>query len=810
MDEKLTYASLFSAGGLGCYGFKAEGYDCVATAELISRRLEVQKANKTCSDDASYYLADLSNAETVHRIAEEVGSRTNDLTFVIATPPCQGMSVANHKKRNEIDRNSLVVNSLTFIELTTPRFFVIENVRSFLNTACVDTDETIKSIEEAINHHLGGSYNIYSKVVNLKEIGSPSSRTRTLVIGTRNDLLDVTPADLYPPKTVPPTLRELIGHLESLKEMGQISDTDIYHSFRSYDPRMKPWIENTPEGASAFQNEAPEHRPHRIVNGNRVENKNKNGDKYKRNEWDKTAPCVHTRNDILASQSTVHPVDDRVFSIRELSLMMGLPNHFQWSPFTLETLNSLPIDQKQTYLKEHDVNIRQCLGEGVPTPVFQAIARRAREIIKMGFSNTESLRIKHEEKQNPFQKSLAAYYTRQSVTFSLMKYIRIKKKTVRVLEPSAGAGAFVQSLLTHLQDKNLEIHLNDIDSKLFEQRDTLETLAFNHPQASIHITSNDFLSNTFQGQYDVIIGNPPFGSSGKYHGELKLKDLFARFLEKSAHLADWIAFVLPKSFLSGREFQSLREYMLEHFNIVAIEDYGEKAFGSIKIETIGVVFHRRTPCASADNDRAVTIKSYLFNTIESKALSQVVDERFPSWLLYRNAFFEAVAEQLELDTFQVYRDRVLTKKNLSTVNGTSVYRGRDIGLGTLGEPTWYCSAQQIPESFRTKQDSRTLLIAPNLSYYTRSAILPRDTYADGSAAVLIPKKQFDVSRAMRFFCSSDFFYFYRIARNYSVRSLNIDSLSVFWWGTPRPDYRPICSEERKEISSKHIFRQPPI
>jgi DNA (cytosine-5)-methyltransferase 1 len=42
----------------------------------------------------------------------------------------------------------------------------------------------------------------------------------------------------------------------------------------------------------------------------------KNGDKYKRQYWNKVAPCIHTRNDILSSQNTVHPVDDRVFSIR--------------------------------------------------------------------------------------------------------------------------------------------------------------------------------------------------------------------------------------------------------------------------------------------------------------------------------------------------------------------------------------------------------------------------------------------------------------------------------------------------------------
>src|SRR5699024_158266 len=139
MSATFTYASLFSAAGLGCHGFKMEDYTCVATAELLSRRLDVQKANNTCEDANAYYLGDLSNDTFLEQIAADVNTRTSDLTFVIATPPCQGMSVANHKKGDELDRNSLVVKSLTFIEQTNPRFFVIENVRSFLTAMCSDT-----------------------------------------------------------------------------------------------------------------------------------------------------------------------------------------------------------------------------------------------------------------------------------------------------------------------------------------------------------------------------------------------------------------------------------------------------------------------------------------------------------------------------------------------------------------------------------------------------------------------------------------------------------------------------------------------
>ena len=113
---------------------------------------------------------------------------------MIATPPCQGMSVANHKKStNEIKRNSLVVESIKIVDRIKPKIFIFENVRAFLNTVCTDIDNIEKPIKEAIDINLGNYYNILSKVINFKDYGSQSSRTRTLVIGVRKDLIEISP-----------------------------------------------------------------------------------------------------------------------------------------------------------------------------------------------------------------------------------------------------------------------------------------------------------------------------------------------------------------------------------------------------------------------------------------------------------------------------------------------------------------------------------------------------------------------------------------------------------------------------------------
>lgn len=383
--DKFTYISLFSSAGVGCYGFKQENFECIATNELLSKRLQVQKYNKKCKYESGYICGDILKKETIDKIHDEIqlwkdNEHLKDITTIIATPPCQGMSVANHKKKDEQARNSLVIESLKLIKDIKPKTFIIENVRAFLNTVCTDVDGFNKKISEAIDNNLSELFNISSKVLNFKDYGSNSSRTRTLVIGVRKDI-NVEPELLFPIKQNEKTIRQVIGDLQSLNKMGEISKNDIYHSFRKYNPEMRKWISDLKEGQSAFDNTDPTKLPHYYKNGVKVFCKKKNGDKYTRQFWDKVAPCIHTRNDILASQNTVHPQDDRVFSVRELMRFMSIPQDFQWTDKTLNELNKLNECEKQTFIKQNDINIRQSIGEAVPTAIFNQIAKNIKKYI---------------------------------------------------------------------------------------------------------------------------------------------------------------------------------------------------------------------------------------------------------------------------------------------------------------------------------------------------------------------------------------------------------------------------------------------
>lgn len=384
--NSLNYISLFSASGIGCFGFKEQGFNCIATNEFLNKRLTIQKYNNKCKFDSGYIQGDIFLQETKDKIFNEIKKHNiEDIDVLVATPPCQGMSDSNHNKKDkDITRNSLVVESIKMVLLIKPKVFVFENVKAFLKTICTDIDGINKPILEAILKNLEKDYNINYKIINFKEYGANSSRTRTLVIGTRKDT-NINSLNLFPIQEPIKTIREVISHLKPLNSISEIDENDIYHSFRKYDEKMLDWIKDLKEGESAYNNMLDIQKPHKIIDGKIIINKNSVKGKYTRNYWDKVAPCIQTRNDIFAAQSTIHPKDNRVFSIRELMLLMNIPNDFNWSSMSFQDLNKLSINDKIVFLKKNELTIRHSIGESVPTIIFSKIATNIKKQLNHSF-----------------------------------------------------------------------------------------------------------------------------------------------------------------------------------------------------------------------------------------------------------------------------------------------------------------------------------------------------------------------------------------------------------------------------------------
>ena len=832
----MTYISLFSSAGVGCYGFSKEGFDCVATVELINRRLDVQRHNNKCLYPSGYIADDITKKTAQEKIFSEIdlwksNQGLKEIDVLLATPPCQGMSVANHKKGNELARNSLVVESIKLVDEIRPRVFLFENVRAFLSTLCTDTDKKQKNIREAIEVNLGGKYNIHYQVINFKDYGNPSSRTRTLVIGVRKDIQEVTPLDLMPHLKDGGTLRDAIGDLASLKTMGEIDKNDIYHNFRPYAVHMLPWVENIKEGQSAFDNIDPKRRPHQIIDGKLVGNENKNGDKYSRCYWDKVAPCVHTRNDIFASQATIHPKDNRVFSVRELMRMLSVPNSFNWVSVPLDDLNKLPTEEKRKILKKEEINIRQSLGEAVPTIIFNGIAKNInlklksieksdtpikklitdrkldieenlKDFLKENIKNLAYPELaKIVELSNAQRLQHAAYYTRQDICFTIVKDLpdASKFEKLSILEPSVGAGNFLPLLIEKYKTaKEVEIDVIDIDRNAIEILKLLLKKLDIPKNIQINLINADFLlygeTNLFNQskRYDIVIGNPPFGDISENKNLLALykknkhnvetNNLFSFFLEKAIQSGDTVGLILPKSFLSAPEFNKTRE-LVSSFAIQKITDYGEKGFKGVKIETISLIINTR------NKGTRTLVESYVKSEIGYKDQSYICSKDFPYWLVYRNEFFDFVAKKLRFNIFTSYRDRQITKKITKNKGKIRILKSRNIGRNEIVDIPNYDSYVDSLDGlsiskFWNKENS---VLVPNLTYAPRASFLPENTLVDGSVAILTPKENEAkiTLKDLDYFGTEEFTEFYRVARNHGTRSLNIDNNSVFFFGVRR-------------------------
>lgn len=834
--DTLTYVSLFSSAGVGCHGFKMEGFECVATNEIVGRRLDVQRVNGKCRFDSGYVEGDVSTAEVKERIYAEVdrwaGLGNDRVDVVMATPPCQGISVINHKKnQGEIKRNSLVVESVEIVKRIRPRVFVFENVQAFMKTLCVNRDGETLPIGRFIQQSLGGDYVISARVLNFMNYGSNSSRTRTLVIGVDRDCRNwFVPYDLFPAFRREPTLRDVIGGFEPL-EWGQISDSDFYHAFRTYDERMRPWIHDLKEGESAFDNADPERRPHRIVDGERVENIKKNRDKYTRQKWDRFVQCVHTRNDQLAAQNTLHPVEDRVFSVRELMQMMTIPRDFKWMPMGLGELNALPPEEKRRVYKAHETNIRQCLGEAVPTEIVRQIAAGIRMRLHNGRQSpaqlnriieahglsdggrlsafvegnplglTVSALMRIAELCNAKREENEAFYTNKFIVNDVMNHLpEFGKPSVRILEPSVGVGNFLPFLFKRYSSvPHVELDVLDIDETSIALLRLLLAKIGVPANFSVNVICDDFLTREFDCRYDLVVGNPPFsklrGDLTRYEGVLArnvnrdTKDVAELFLEKCMAIGGFVALVLNKTLLTTDEYAATRE-LLRRNRIAAILDFGRYGFSGVSIETMCLMVEpRKSPGETL-------VYNMKYNRMDCVEQHYVTDRKFPYFIIYRDKDFDEVADKMRFGVFTVARDRQITKKMLASEPESDrirVLKARNIADdGSVVDIAGYDAFMDAERAkncaiYKYVGDS-SVYLSPNMTYNPRVIRNTGRWIPDGSVAVLVPVDGVRLTeRQMSYFATDEFRRFYAIARNHSTQSINIDKTSVFFFGALNDD-----------------------
>ncbi len=398
---------------------------------------------------------------------------------------------------------------------------------------------------------------------------------------------------------------------------------------------------------------------------------------------------------------------------------------------------------------------------------------------------------------NPNRDLTAAYYTDTMICKYIMEELPefADKDHIRILEPSVGAGNFLPFIAEKYKDKEiLELYLIDIDDNELKVAELIFETYYRdrYPNIAIIYINDDYLKFPISGKkFDLVIGNPPYAkvTDPKLQKEYrenstisKSVNLFGWFLEKAISDGDWVSFIVPKSVLNAPEYDEIR-VALSNTHIHAILDFGENGFKGVKIETVNILF---TTTQKANTTHIVSLTQKI-DIIQKQ--SYFTDAKYPTWLLYRNSFFDEFASSMVLGVFEAYRDRQIVNSMLAKNGKYRVLKSRNIGSNRVvdieGYDAYIDNVDCLHVSKFLNQDN--VVLVPNLSYAPRACFLPKNAIANGSVALLTLKDYTHklTEKDLELFSSNGFTQYYRIARNYGTRSLNIDNNSVYFFGIRR-------------------------
>ena len=333
--------SLFSSAGIAETYFKKAGIDIICAVELLPKRA---KLHKWLYPNCNMICGDITDSKVFNEIKEN--ALKNNCKFLIATPPCQGMSSLGKKDYDNDKRNYLIFYAMDMIDQCHFDFVLIQTAPKFLKLYFPYKKE-LELLIDIFKDKYNNIYNIDSFVLNAKNYGVPQSRPRGFIRLWKKNLQWGNPI-----KQKEITLREAIGDLPSL-ESGQDSGIK-WHYAKVHNEREILAMSHTDEGKSALKNKI--YYP-RKSNGDPIKGFHNT---YKRMKWDEPCPARAMNNGNMGGHNNVHPgrrlpnglqSDARVLTLRELFIVSSLPADWDLPNWCSDNL------------------IRSVIGEAIP-PMF--------------------------------------------------------------------------------------------------------------------------------------------------------------------------------------------------------------------------------------------------------------------------------------------------------------------------------------------------------------------------------------------------------------------------------------------------------
>ncbi|MCS7460833.1 DNA cytosine methyltransferase [Paenibacillus doosanensis] len=363
-STKYKVLDLFSGAGGMAEGFLQAGFSIPAATDYSKEAsLTYINRHKQLELNFNYYQGDIADLTKKSKLNDLLDG--NSVDVVVGGPPCQGFSLTG-KRLSDDPRNILFIKYLKIIQMSNPRYFVMENVLGILSfrinkikgvSGKEYNNELVTKILESEALLLG--YKVRWKVLNAKDFGVPQNRPRVIFFGhkIRKRLGKI--YDYVVPAQFPCPIESNVSVYEALSDLSFLKNGEKSNLYLNMLPlsdyQKKLRIGQTPNkngipitSLELHNHEASKHNPNTIRRFSLLSNGEKISDLLKRlsksnvlpDEYEKMATkkrsCIKLIREgisptiLTLPDDIIHydPKNPRILTVRELARLQSFDDSF--------------------------------------------------------------------------------------------------------------------------------------------------------------------------------------------------------------------------------------------------------------------------------------------------------------------------------------------------------------------------------------------------------------------------------------------------------------------------------------------------
>jgi len=341
-DRKLfTYISFFAGGGGSSSGYKLAGGDCKFVNEFQQVAVNTYLANWP---NTPHICGDIKNV-TGQQIMEMTGIKEGELDILDGSPPCPPFSMSGTKKKGWGKEKTAYgmkqknIEDLTWEQIRIagemkPRVIICENVKG------LTMEYASEHLTRMVNDFEKLGYTTVYKVLKGHEQGVPQKRERVFIISVRNDVLDdigmpfMLLSGLFPePEKEFATIQDAIGDIQ-LNNENRVEAHELVETMKK-SAKWK-WLKRLPKNPDKVVSVGDDVVgpwydkviAHRKKIGKSIPAKKHSFFQSRRVPWNQASHTLSEQGLMTSLAVHLHPEEDRVFTTKEASRIMTLPEDY--------------------------------------------------------------------------------------------------------------------------------------------------------------------------------------------------------------------------------------------------------------------------------------------------------------------------------------------------------------------------------------------------------------------------------------------------------------------------------------------------